>query len=290
SVLVVDSESVPSAAREVIADIKNVTNKPVKYLVITHSHGDHFQGADAYVKEWPGVEVISSSATRESIEQRGIPRMKAEILELPARIEKLRIALDHAGSEVEKQRIQDTLSEAEAYYSELQKVSIVLPPVTVDESMTIHSKSRTVRIFWAGKAHTDGDLFVYVPDAKVIATGDALHAGPLTLTDASPSDWVRTLDTVERLDFDLVIGGHGEVIHGKETFEIWKQYLTELMTDVAEAIGKGESLDDTKKTLGPILMEKYNSRFSSIPTPFSHAVNLNIDKAYRVAAGPLMQQ
>jgi glyoxylase-like metal-dependent hydrolase (beta-lactamase superfamily II) len=58
-VVVVDAESKPSAAREVIAQIKRLTDKPVKYLVITHLHGDHFQGAEAYVDAWPGVQIIS---------------------------------------------------------------------------------------------------------------------------------------------------------------------------------------------------------------------------------------
>src|ERR1700686_5358754 len=76
SVLVVDTESKPSAARAVIAEIKKLTDKPVKYVVITHFHADHFQGAEAYSSAWPGVEIISSNATLESIEKRGIPRMQ----------------------------------------------------------------------------------------------------------------------------------------------------------------------------------------------------------------------
>jgi cyclase len=82
-VLVVDAESCPSAAREVIAGIKRLTDKPVKYVVITHFHGDHTQGTEAYVSAWPGVQVISSSATRESIEKQGVPRMKRELVSVP---------------------------------------------------------------------------------------------------------------------------------------------------------------------------------------------------------------
>jgi glyoxylase-like metal-dependent hydrolase (beta-lactamase superfamily II) len=94
-VVVVDSESIPSAAREVIAAIKGITDKPVKFLVITHFHGDHFQGAQAYLylSEWPGVQVTSSDATREGIAKRGIPRMHRETLGLPARIENLKADL-----------------------------------------------------------------------------------------------------------------------------------------------------------------------------------------------------
>ena len=97
SVLVVDTHSKPSAARALIEQIKTVTNNPVKYVVNTHFHLDHYQGNQAYPASWPqGVEIISSEVTRESIEHRGIPRVKHEIFELPKEIEKLKTDLVNA--------------------------------------------------------------------------------------------------------------------------------------------------------------------------------------------------
>src|ERR1700740_2751739 len=90
SVLVVDTHSKPSAARALIAQIKKLTDKPVRYVVNTHFHWDHYQGNEAYPSSWPaGVEIISSEVTRASIEQRGVPRVKHEIITLPADIEQL---------------------------------------------------------------------------------------------------------------------------------------------------------------------------------------------------------
>src|SRR5438309_8996152 len=91
SVLVVDTHSKPSAARALIDQIKKLTPKPVKYVVNTRFHWDHYQGNEAYPSSWPaGVEIISSEATRASIEQRGIPRVKHEIVTMRAEIEQLR--------------------------------------------------------------------------------------------------------------------------------------------------------------------------------------------------------
>jgi cyclase len=289
SVLVVDSEGIPAAAREVIADIKKITPKPVKYLVITHFHGDHFQGADAYLQEWPAVQVISSAATQESLLKRGIPRMKRETLGLPARLAKLKSDLAQATDAAEKERLKKSLEEGEAYYAELKNVQGVIPGTAVDQSLEIGNKSRTVKIMWLGKAHTDGDLFIYIPDAKVIITGDALHSGTPTLTDASAYDWIRVLDSAEKFDFDTVIGGHGDVIHGKQTFELWKRYLTDLFADTADAVAKGETLSQAQDTLRPILLGKYGKEFGDIPTPFSQTVNVNVERAFRVVAGPLAQ-
>jgi len=288
-VVVVDSESIPSAAREVITAIKRVTDKPVKYLVITHFHGDHFQGAQAYRSEWPGVEVISSDATRESIAKRGIPRMRRETLGLPARIENLKADLQRASGEKEKAQIQKDLEQAEAYFSELKDVQGILPSVTVDHELTLHSKTRTVQVMWLGLAHTDGDLFVYVPDARVMVTGDALHNGTPTLTDASPYEWIRTLDAVETFDFDAVIGGHGAVIHGKAMIEVWKQFLADLMAGVAKVGASGGTLAEARQTLAPTLIARYGQKFESIPAPFSQTVYANIDIAFRIVCGRLVK-
>ena len=288
-VVVVDSESIPSAAREVIAAIKGITDKPVKFLVITHFHGDHFQGAQAYLSEWPGVQVISSDATRENIAKRGIPRMRRETLGLPARIESLKADLQRASGEKEKAQIQKNIDQAEAYFSELKGVQGVLPSLTVDHELTLQSKLHSVQIMWLGLAHTDGDLFVYVPDAKVIATGDALHKGTPTMTDAYPYEWIRTLDAAETLNFDTVIGGHGDVIHGKAMFEVWKQFFTDLMAGVAKVSAAGGTPAEARQGLAPALIAKYGQKFESIPAPFSQTVYANIDIAFRIVCGRLTQ-
>jgi cyclase len=285
-VLVVDAESTPSAAREIIAGIKQLTDKPVQYVVITHFHGDHFQGTEAYVQTWPSVQIISSEATRDGIATMGASRLEREILELPARIDKLKTDLQQAKDPQTKDQIKTSLSQAQAYYIEVKNLHVVLPTLLVDHKMIFQGKTRTVEILRPGRAHTEGDLFVYVPDAKVIATGDALHSGAPTLTDASPFDWIRTLDAVEKLDFQTVIGGHGDVIQGKGTFDLWKQYLAELMEDAVKANSQGETLDEARKTLAPPLIAKYGSKFGDMPWPFSETVDSNINRAFRIVSGP----
>src|SRR5712672_1868040 len=99
SVLVVDTHSKPSAARALIEQIKKLTPKPVKFVVNTHFHWDHYQGNEAYPSSWPaGVEIISSEATRTSIEQRGIPRVKHEIVTMPQEIANLKKDLEKASN------------------------------------------------------------------------------------------------------------------------------------------------------------------------------------------------
>jgi glyoxylase-like metal-dependent hydrolase (beta-lactamase superfamily II) len=282
SVLVVDTHSKPSAARALIEQIKKITDKPVRYVVNTHFHWDHYQGNQAYPSSWPaGVEIISSQATRENIEHRGIPRVKYEIATMPREIEKLKSDLAAATDSTQKEKLRTNLQEAEAYLAELKSMQITLPTLTFNRSLILYRPSRTVQILWLGNAHTDGDVWVYLPKEKILICGDALHGWTPFMGDSYPFDWIRTLDAAEKLDFDQALGGHGDVMHGKATFELWKAYLRDLLDQTAQVYGSGASLEEAQKQLSPILTAKYASKFDP---GFPQSVMGNITKAYQVIA------
>jgi cyclase len=278
-VLVVDANSTPSAARSLIEEIKKLTPKPVKYVVNTHFHWDHTQGNEAYPSVWPaGVEIISSEATRASLEQLVIPRWKREIVAVPQEIEQLKHDLQKATSPDQKDSIQKKLVEAEAYFAELKNIQITLPTMTVDRRLILHRDSRTVEILWLGRAHTDGDLFVFLPAEKVLATGDVLHGWTPTMRDSYPYEWIQTLDAAEKLDFEYVIGGHGEVMRGKQKFELWKQYLRDLLESTTAAYVEGATMEEAKKRVSEFLTTKYADKFDHFP----QNVAGDVAKAYQV--------
>ena len=281
-VLVVDTQSKPSAAEALIAEIKKITDKPVKYVVITHFHGDHTQGAQAYVKAWPTVEIISSAATRDSIEQRGTARLKRDLVTVPQQIDKSKNDLQKATDAKEKEQIQNTLSQAEAYLYEVKQIQIPLATLIVDQNLNLYRKSGVIQILAVGKAHTDGDLMVYLPTEKVLITGDVVHGAQPVTKDSYFSDWIGAIDKAEKLDFESVIGGHGDVLHGKATFEVWKQYFNDLITEAAHSYAMGESLDAARKRVAPLLAAKYSDKF---PRRFSETVVSDVEKAYRFVSG-----
>ncbi len=283
-VLVVDTHSKPSAARALIELIKKLTPKPVKFVVNTHFHWDHYQGNEAYPSSWPaGVEIISSEATRQNIQRIGIPRVKNEIVTMPQEIANLKKDLGKASTGDQKAAIQENLRQAEAYFSELKLMQVTLPTMTFDRSLILRRGSRTVEILWLGRAHTDGDVFVFLPNEKFIATGDALHGWTPFMGDSYPYEWMQTLDAAEKLDFHTVLGGHGDVMHGKLRFELWKEYLQDLMDRTAAAYAEGASLDQAQKTVSAFLTKKYAAQFDP---NFPKSVIANVSKAYQVIAFP----
>ena len=284
SVLVVDTHSKPSAARALIEQIKKLTDKPVRYVVNTHFHWDHYQGNEAYPSSWPaGIEVISSEATRNNIQRLGIPRVKHEITTMPGEIDQLKTELAKAGTPEQKETLGKNLREAEAYFTELKAMQVTLPTMTFDRSLILYRAARTVEILWLGRAHTDGDVWVFLPKEKVLVCGDALHGWTPFMGDSYPYEWIKTLDVAEKLDFDYSIGGHGDVMRGKQKFELWKQYFQDLMDQTAAAYSNGASLAEAQKKVSASLIEKYAHDFTAT---FPQDVGANVTKAYQVIAFP----
>lgn len=282
-VLVVDTHSTISAAKALIRQIKSITDKPVRYVVDTHFHWDHYRGNTAYPNAWPnGLEIISSELTHENIRHQGIPRLKREIVEFPKEIAKLKSELTKTTAVEQKEKIQKDIREAESYLAELKTMRATLPTMTFERSLTLHQGSRTVHILWLGRAHTSGDVLVYLPDDKVVVTGDLLQGWIPYLGDGYPYDWIETLEEAMKLEFEYVIGGHGDVMRGKGQFELWRDYLIDLMAETGDAYSKGLSLSGAIDAVAPKMKTRWAERFPL--QKFLDNVEGNVRDAYQKLA------
>ena len=159
-VLVVDTHSKPSAARALINKIKTVTDKPVRYVVDSHFHYDHFQGNGAYREAFPGVQVIASEPTRHGIVHRGIPRIKAELAggegfgRYVQRIERRRRELADTSDPAEKEKLKRDIALEEAYLDELKNIGNVLPTMSFEKSLVLRRGDREVQILFLGRGHS----------------------------------------------------------------------------------------------------------------------------------------
>ena len=280
-VLVVDTDLTPSQARDMIAGVRKITSKPIKYVLNTHAHGDHSQGNQAYRQAFPDVEIIASAGTRRDLETRGAARAKAAVFAAAQAVDKVKADLG-AATGAKKKELQEKLRQAETNLAELKTIQLVLPTLTFDRELTLNHASRAVEFICVGPAHSTSDVVVYLPKERVIITGDLLHGWTPYMGDSSPYEWIRALDQVEKLDFGTIIPGHGDVFQGKDQFELWKQYLRDLMSETSDAWVQGASLDEAKKRVGAALQVKYAGKF---PDSFPLEVQGNIAKAYRFVSG-----
>ena len=279
-VLVVDTHSKPSAARALIKQIKRITDKPVRYVVDTHFHYDHFQGNGAYREAFPGVQVIASEPTRRGIIHRGIPRIKAELAggegfgRYVQRIEGLRRELAGTSDLDEREKLNRDIALEEAYLDELKNIGNVLPTMSFEKSLVLRRGDREVRILFLGRGHTEGDTLVFLPKERILCTGDLVHAWGPYMPDSYPYDWIETLGAVEKLDFDRIISGHGDVLQGKRQVTLWKEYLQDLMEQVEEQYAQGATVDRIKQDIDL-------SKHFVLIDRLEPGVDANVEKAYR---------
>ena len=277
-VLVVDTHSRPSSARALIQQIKTVTDKPVRYAVNSHFHWDHAQGNHAYPVAFPKqVAIVASEATRESLRTLGMQRVKDQIDNAPRAIEDVKSRLASAKDAAEQARLREELRQQEEYLAEIRSLEITLPDLTFDKSLILHRPDRDVVLLFLGRGHTSGDVVAYLPKQRVVATGDLLHGWMPFMGDSYPPEWVATLDALDALDFDHIIGGHGDV-KPKSHLRFFRNYLADLIVEVRAARARGETLAQARTSVAAALAPKYDAGMGG---RFAGGVGANIEKVYQ---------
>ncbi len=277
-VVVVDTHLRPSWARDLIAEIRKLTDKPVRYVVDTHWHPDHVQGNQAYVSVFgPAVEYLAQHNTREDIIRKAIPTVQEQLTkDVPEAIQRLEKALAEGKDSRGNPFTPDTRAQSErqlasqkSYLEELKQIQITLPTLTFERSLILHKPDRAIHVYYFGKGHTRGDVVVFLPKEKVLITGDLLTAGIPFMRDAYPSQWIGVLEALHKLDWDQVIPGHGGVQQGKGQLEKLTAYMKDMVAAVKEAVAKGMSLEDAKKSID---LSKHAGNFSGFPQSNQSAI------------------
>ncbi len=262
-VLVVDAQNAPGTAGAIIAEIRKLTSKPVRYLVDTHWHGDHINGNRAYKEAFPGVQILAHRNTREDIEKRAVPALKEDLEAIPKNIARWQSMVDTGKqpngqpvSDAQKEQLRGRIERSNANLAQLQSVGeIPLPDVTFADSLTIYRRAGEIRLLHF-LGHTRGDVVVYLPAEGVLVTGDLLDDLPYT-GHGSPSALVGTLDALAKLDWQVMIPGHGGPKQGKEHLQQVRALFASVVQQANDSFKAGLSEEDAVKKANLDVYEKY---------------------------------
>ncbi len=256
-VLVVDSCYLPSSAQRDLAVIKRLTNKPVRYVVNTHWHNDHNGGNRVYVDAYPSVDIVAHRETREMMNLRirsYVARYTADDSTFgQARAAKRRLVetgLDADGKRVtpeERAKAKGSLAQADNAVSEFKKYVYQPPTLTFDHELTVDLGEREVRLMHLGRGNTGGDVVVYLPNEKLVATGDLFDRPVPYFFDGYPTEHLATLAALSQLDADTWVPGHGAVAHDKKALSREMELLRLVVTEVNRLVaakGSGATLDE----------------------------------------------
>ncbi len=249
-VLVVDAHSKPSAAAALLTQIKKeVTDKPVRYLVNSHFHWDHTQGDAAYKAANSKIDIIASNATKQLMTQLQRDRLKESLDSVPGMVDTLKARLARATSAQERDWCNEQLRQLQAYVDEMKSYPLALPTITFDKTHIVKDATDELHLEFHGKAHTAGDIQVFSPSRKVVASGDAIIGFLPNLNDGYPRPWPKTIDSIAGLRFDHIIAGHGAVQHGRDRMGQFRNYIEDLTERVEKAKKAGMPLADLQKSL-----------------------------------------
>lgn len=216
-VVVIDA-NFPSGAEKVLPEVRKTTSKPIRFVVDTHVHGDHSYGNIIWVRN--GVVPVAQENVLEEIKH------------------------------YEPQRWEQAAKEREDIRN-LGLPTMKAPTLVYPDRLAFDDGKRRLELHYFGWAHTRGDTIGYMPKEKLLFTGDVCVNGPYNyLGDGNTESWVRVLDAADKLDFDIIVPGHGPLaMHGKEVLHGQKQFLVELRNQVRALLDAHKSLEEIKKSV-----------------------------------------
>jgi glyoxylase-like metal-dependent hydrolase (beta-lactamase superfamily II) len=246
-VMVIDTQATPDMAQDVIRRIREITDKPIKYVVLSHYHAVRVMGASAYHAD----HIIASQATHELIAERGQFDFDSEVGRFPR------------------------------LFQGVESVpGLTWPTLTFDSSMTLWMGKRRVELKHIGRGHTKGDIVVWLPEEKVLFSGDLVEFGATPYTgDAYLSDWPQTLANLRALGAEKLVPGRGDALTTPETVEAAISGTQEFLTQMFESVKQGRAAG---KELNQIYTETYQVLQPQFGhwVIFDHCLPFDITRAY----------
>jgi cyclase len=248
-VLVFDSNGTPAAAAAVLAEIRKVTDQPVRYLVNSHWHWDHWYGSEVYKQAFPGLQIIAHEKTRTMMMGPALEFNRPGIeTQLPAYI-----------ASIEKQppapELKQRIDQARFFLDQKAHVQHTFPNLTYTDELDIHLGDREIQVLHYDRAVTPGDSFLYLPKEKIVVTGDLL-VNPISFAlSCYPTGWLKTLERIDHLDASILIPGHGEPLHDKRLLHATIDVFRELLRWGKESKERGLDPDQARAAIMPGLRE-----------------------------------
>src|SRR5262245_35816689 len=251
-VMIVDAQATPVLAREVIDRVRRVTDKPIRYVLLTHYHAVRVLGASAY----EGADIVASDATRALIVERGKQDMDSEIGRFPRLF-----------------RAVESIP------------GLTWPTVTFPSEISLWLGKRQVRIGFIGRAHTMGDVIAHVPDAGVVFSGDLVeYRSACYCGDAHFKDWPTTLDRLAEFRPRALVPGRGAALATPEKVSegiaMTRDFLSTLYGSVQTSVVKGATLKQAFAAARAVMDPKF-ADFAI----YEHCMPFNVARAYDEARG-----
>ena len=285
-VLVFDTNGTPGASAAVLAEIRALTDQPVKWIVNSHWHWDHWYGTETYQQAFPAVRIVSHEKNRQLMIGPALEFNRPLLEEqLPGYLQNM------AQRAADTPDLKPLLEADQAFLDQKKNVHLVVPNVTFADRLAIELGERHVEVLNYGRGVTPGDTFVYLPNEKILLLGD-LIVNPITFAlSGFPSEWLRVLEKVDALDATTIVTGHGAPLHDKTLLHATLAVFRVLLREGKAAKAKGLDPDQAKEAIFPglhDLMVTITGDRKALNDAFkSQLVDWYLHRVYEELDGPL---
>lgn len=267
-VVVVDGNITPRSTRAVISAIKAITPKPVRFVVITHAHSDHHTGNIEYQRAYPGVEFIAHAQTRRSIVDEDIPSFHRNVrTDYPAEITRLEAVLakgtNSKGAPLtsqERERMRAMVASMRYFIEGGTTFAPIPPALTFTDSLELVRGTRRILLKHLGPANTTGDIVVYLPNERILATGDIVVSPTPFAYGSFPFAWIDALDAMRALDAAIIVPGHGEPMRDWSYVALLQRTLCETASQVKGLLQQGVARDSV---VARVNLDSLSPRFAA---------------------------
>ncbi|CUH44302.1 MBL fold metallo-hydrolase [Ruegeria atlantica] len=252
SVMIVEAQATPRLAGKVIEKVREVTDKPITHLALTHYHAVRVLGASAYGAD----QVLMSETTRAQVVERGQEDWESEFQRFPRLFE---------GHE--------------------SIPGLTWPTTTFKDRMSVYLGNRRVDLMHLGRAHTAGDIVIHVPDQNVMFTGDIVeYHSACYCGDGHFNDWGGTLDNIAAFDVDAIAPGRGDALLGKDMVEAAIESTRGFVESTYRPAARVAASGGTLKDAWDAVRDACDPKFADYAI-YEHCLPFNVARAYDEARG-----
>lgn len=241
-VVIVDSHITPAAGRALLDSIRVVTSKPVTTLINSHFHYDHSNGTPAF----GDIEIIGHEVTYEKLtsDPENEHTYQSSLRRFDNTVNRLQTELSNATSAEERQELQQQLAYWQRHVEAQEEIVFTPPTQTLRDKMTLFRGGREIQLHFFGRAHTGGDLAIYLPEEKIVFTGDMMLGGISYMGDGYVTEWADTLRGLLSLDIELILPGHGPGFSEVERISHVADYYADLTREIRRLRSEGYSAEE----------------------------------------------
>ena len=242
-IVIVDSHITPAAGRALLDSIRIVSDKPVTTMINSHFHYDHSNGTPAFGED---LEIIGHQVTYDKLT--GDPEnehtYQSSLRRFDSTVARLENELSNVTDSDERRQIQNQLDYWKRHVEAQSEIVFTPPTQTLRDKMTLYRGGREIQLHYFGRAHTGGDLAIYLPDEKIVFTGDMMLGGISYMGDGYVTEWADTLQGLKGLDIELILPGHGPRITDIERISFVQAYYTDLTEEIRRLKDLGYSAEE----------------------------------------------